>query len=127
VEKGVLHIELLNRPCVRCGESEHHVDGGWFHNWAESHVAVRPGVLSEALENPTSLVVVESPTGEVLVCEDPLVGDGVGATGPGNKFSCPIVHQGHILHLHSRAPVQIGKGSTDKGWKAVTRNPWRRE
>jgi hypothetical protein len=114
VEKDVLHIELLNRSSARCGESEHRADDGWFYNWAESLIVVHPGALSEAPENPMSLVAVESPIREELVCEDPLVGDDVGATGPGNKFPCPIAHQGPIL-LHSHAPVQIGKGGTDRG------------
>jgi hypothetical protein len=33
----------------------------------------------------------------------------------GNKFSCPIAHQGPVLLLYSRAPIQIGKGSVDRG------------
>jgi hypothetical protein len=74
-----------------------------FHNRAESLIVVHPGVLSEAPENPASLVAVESPIREELVCEDPLVGDDVGAAGLGNKFPCPIAHQGPILLLHSRA------------------------
>jgi hypothetical protein len=114
VEECVLHIELLNRLDARCGASEHHVDGGRFQNWIESLVVVHSGVLSKAPENPASLVAIKSPIREKLVCEDPLVSDDVGATGPRNKFSYPIAHQGPIL-LHSRTPVQIGKGSADRG------------
>jgi hypothetical protein len=75
VEEGVLHIEWLNRPGARCGESEHRADGGRFHNRAESLVVFHPGALSEAPENPASLVAVKSPIREELVCEDPLAGD----------------------------------------------------
>jgi hypothetical protein len=115
MEKGVLHIELLNPPSARCGESKHRANGGRFHNRAESLVVVNPGALSEAPENPASLIAVEIPIGKELVCEDPLASDDVGATGSGNKFSCPIAHQGPIPLLQSRAPVRIGKGSADKG------------
>jgi hypothetical protein len=115
VEKGVFHIELLNRSGVRCNESEYRADGDRFHNRAESLIVVHLGALSEASKNPASLVAVESPIREELVCEDPLAGDDVGATGPGNKFTCPIAHQGPILLLHSRAPVRIGKGGADRG------------
>jgi hypothetical protein len=115
MEEDVLYIELLNRPGVRCDESEHRADGGRFHNWAESLVVVHLGALSEAPENPASLVAVESPIGEELMCEDPVAGDDVGATGPGNKFPCPIAHQGPILLLHSRVLVRISKGSVDGG------------
>jgi hypothetical protein len=67
VDEGVLHIELLNRPGVRCDESEHRADGGRFHNRAESLIVVHPGALSEAPENPTSLIAVESLIREELV------------------------------------------------------------
>jgi hypothetical protein len=70
--------------------------------------------MRETPENPASLVPIERSIGEELVCETPLACDDVGATGPGNKFSCPIAHQGLIL-LHSCPPIQIGKGSTDRG------------
>jgi hypothetical protein len=73
-------------------ESEHRVNGGWFHNWAESLAVVHPGALSEAPKNPASLIEVESPVREELVCEDPLAGDDVGATGPRNKLpTCTIL------------------------------------
>jgi hypothetical protein len=92
VEEGVLHIELLNRPGARWGESEHCADGGRFHNRVESLIVVHPRAPSEAPNNPVSLAVVESPIEEELVCEDPLADDDVGATGPENKFPCPIAH-----------------------------------
>jgi hypothetical protein len=40
VEEGILHIEPLNRPGARCGESEHRADGGRFHNRTESLIVV---------------------------------------------------------------------------------------
>jgi hypothetical protein len=105
VEEDVLHIQLLNRPDARCGNSEHRASGGRFHNWTESLIVLHPGVLSEASENPVSLVEVESPIGEELVCEHLLASDNIGAMGSGNKLPSPITHQGPILHLHSRTPV----------------------
>jgi hypothetical protein len=47
-----------------------------------------------------------------LVREDPLVGDDVGATGPGDKLPGPIAHQGPIFVLHGRVPIGIGKRIT---------------
>jgi hypothetical protein len=111
MEKGVFHIELLNRPGVRCGESEHHADSSRFHNRAESLVVVHLRALSEAPKNPASLVAVESPIREELVCEDSLADDDVGATGLGNKFPCPIAHQCLIL-LYT---IWIGKGGANRG------------
>jgi hypothetical protein len=50
-----------------------------------------------------------------LVREDPLVSDGVGAMGPGDKLLGPIAHQRHVLGLHSCAPIGVGKRSTYEG------------
>jgi hypothetical protein len=49
-------------------------------------------VLSESLEDPASLVAIKGSVGAKLVREDPLVGDDVGATGPGDKLIGPIAH-----------------------------------
>jgi hypothetical protein len=47
MEEGVLHIELLNWPVVGDNNSEHRVNGGRFHNRAESLIVVDPRALSE--------------------------------------------------------------------------------
>jgi hypothetical protein len=60
-----------------------------------------------------------------LVGEDPLASDNVGATGMRDKFSCPIVHQGPVLVLHSHMPVGVGKRNMDRGWDQG-RSRWRR-
>jgi hypothetical protein len=91
-------------------------NGGRFHNRAKSLVVVDPGALSETPEELASLVAIKGPVGTKLVREDPLVGDDVGATGPGDKLPGPIAHQGPVLILHSRAPIGVGKCNTYRGW-----------
>jgi hypothetical protein len=115
VEKDILHIELLNWPVTRDNNSKHHANGGRFHNRVESLVVVNPGALSETPEDPASLVAIKGPVGTKVVCEDPLVGDDIGATGPGDKLPGPIAHQGLVLVLHSRAPIGVDKCNTYRG------------
>jgi hypothetical protein len=43
VEEGVLHIELLNLPVAGDSKSEHHANGGRFHNQVESLFAAISG------------------------------------------------------------------------------------
>jgi hypothetical protein len=43
VEEGTLHIKLLNWTVVRDSNSKHCVNGGQFHNRAESLIVVDPG------------------------------------------------------------------------------------
>jgi hypothetical protein len=83
IEKGILHIELLNQLFAGGKNGEHRADGGWLYNGIESLIVVNPGMLRETPEGPASLVAIEHLAGEELVREDSLVGDDIGATGPG--------------------------------------------
>jgi hypothetical protein len=115
MEEGVFHIELVNWPVAGDNNSEHRVNGGRFHNRAESLIVVDPEALTETPEDLANLVAIKGSVGMKLVCEDPLVVDDVGATGPGEKLPGPIAHQGPVLVLHSCAPIGVGKRSTYKG------------
>jgi hypothetical protein len=119
-EEGVLHIELLNRPIARDNNSEHCSNSGRFHNRAESLVVVDHEALSETPEDLASLVAIKGPIDTKLVREDPLAGDDVGATGPGDNLPGPIAHQGPVLVLHSQSSIGVSKRSTyrgrDRGW-----------
>jgi hypothetical protein len=76
-KEGILHIELLNWPVAGGSNGEHCADGGWFDNRAKSFIVVHTRALCKTLEDPTSLVAVESLIGERLVCEYPIAGDDV--------------------------------------------------
>jgi hypothetical protein len=112
VEEGVLHIKLLNWSVAGDNSSKHRVDNGRFHNRAESLVVVDPRMLGETPKDQVGFVAIKRPIGTKLVCENPLAGDDVGATGPGDKLSGLIAHQSPVLVLHSRAPFGVGKSST---------------
>jgi hypothetical protein len=47
------------------------------------------------------------------VREYPFVDDDVGATGPGDKLSCPIAHQGPILLLNGCVGRETKAGPTN--------------
>jgi hypothetical protein len=115
VEECILHIELLNGSVMGDSSSEHRVNGGRFHNRTESLIVVDPRALNETPEDSASLIAIEGPVGMKLVHKNPLVSDDVGATGLGDKFSCPITHQGPILILHSHTLIGVGKHSMDRG------------
>jgi hypothetical protein len=126
MEESVLHIELLNWPVAGDSNREHRANGGRFHNRAGSLIVVDFKMLSETSEDTTTLVVIKGPVGTKLVREDPLAGDDVGATGSGDKLQGPITNQGHVLVLHSRAPIGVDKrsmyrGSVAAGGAAVAR------
>jgi hypothetical protein len=109
VEEGVLHIKLLNWRVTGDSSSKHRADGGRFHNRAESLVVVDPRTLSETPEDPAGFVAIKRPIDTKLVHENPLVGNDIGATGPGDKLPGPIAHQSPVLVLHS--VCQLGSAS----------------
>jgi hypothetical protein len=94
---------------VRASNSEHHADGGRFHNRTESLIVFDPKALTETPEDLTSLVVIKGLVSVKLVREDPLVGDDVGGTRPGDKLPCPIAHQGS--YSFSIATCQLGSAN----------------
>jgi hypothetical protein len=114
MQEGVLHVELLNRLVARGSKGKHRAVVGRLHNRAENLIIVNPGALCETLNDLASLVAIENPVGEELAHEDPLAGDDVGATGPGDKLPGPIAHQGPVLFLHIRTPIQISMCGADR-------------
>ena len=48
VKKGVLHVQLMDRPGARSGDAEDDPDGGRFDNRAEGLVVVDALALGEA-------------------------------------------------------------------------------
>ena len=72
MEKGVLDVELVYRPCTRDGDAEDDADGGGLDDRTERLVEVNARLLREATNNPARLVASESTIRTKLVLEDPL-------------------------------------------------------
>ena len=72
MEKGVLDVELVYRPCTRDGDAEDDADGGGLDDRTERLVEVNARLLSEGTNNPARLVASESTIRTKLVLEDPL-------------------------------------------------------
>jgi hypothetical protein len=115
VEEGIFHVELLNGPGTGDNSSEHRTNSVRSYNRTEGLIVVDSGALSETLKYSTGLVAIKGPVSTELVCEDPLVGDNVGAQRSGNQLPGPIADQGSVFFLHSRTPMGIDKRSTSGG------------
>jgi hypothetical protein len=116
MQKSILHVKLLNRPITICSQGKHHVSDGRFYNRAKSFAIVDLRAFSEAPEKPTGLVIIEGLIREELMCEDPFLGDYVGAIRPRIEFPSIVSHKGCIFFLHGRAPMWISKRGPDRGW-----------
>jgi hypothetical protein len=78
VEEGVLDVKLVQGPTPGDSQCQHSPNGGRLDDGAEGFVIVHSGALSEAPEDPTSLVPIKRVIRLELVLQDPLVGDDVG-------------------------------------------------
>jgi len=79
MKKGVLHVELVDRPRARGSNAENNPDGGRFNNWTEGLIVVDAVLLRETPDNPASLVPSKRTISIILVLENPLASDDVGA------------------------------------------------
>jgi len=110
VKKGILHIQLVDRPPTRGSNAEDDPNGGRLDDGTERLVVVDAVALGEAADDPVSLVTSQCAIGVELVPEDPLACDHVGAGRPGNESPRVVVDESLVLLSHGRAPLGVGKG-----------------
>jgi hypothetical protein len=115
MEEGIFHVELLNGLGMGDSSSEHRANSVQFYKQAEGLIVVDSVAPSETPKDLTGLVAIKGPVNTELVCEDPLIGDNIGALMSGNQLPNPIADQGSVFFLHSRTPMGIGKRSTSGG------------
>jgi hypothetical protein len=58
MEEGILDIQLMHRPGALESQGEDGADCSWLHHGTEGLSIVNAGPLSEAAEDPASLVAL---------------------------------------------------------------------
>jgi hypothetical protein len=109
VKKGVLHVQLMDRPGARDNDAENSPDGGWFDNRAERLVVVDAVTLRETTDDPPGLMTSQGAVSTKFVLEDPLAGDDDGTRRSRNETPGAIVDERLVLFNHRRAPILIGE------------------
>ena len=71
MEKGVLDVELVYRPCTRDGDAEDDADGGGLDDGAKCLVKVDARLLRKATNHPSSLVASKATIRCELMLEEP--------------------------------------------------------
>jgi hypothetical protein len=115
MEEGVLNVELVHGPTPGNSYSQHSLYSGRLDDGADGLIVVHPGVLSEAPEDPMSLVLIKRAIHLEPVLEDPLASDDIGPRRQRNQVPHAVRHQGLILLLHSMTPVGVHERATDRG------------
>jgi hypothetical protein len=71
MKKGVLDVQLMNRPSTRGGDAEDDTDRGGLDDGAESLIEINSRLLGETANNLASLVASETTIGSKFMLEDP--------------------------------------------------------
>jgi len=109
VKKGVLHVQLVDRPAPGSGDAEDDADRRWLDDGAERLIVVDAVALSEAANNPASLVTGKGTIGVELVFINPLASHNVRAGWSRDETPCVVVDEGMELVRHCSAPLGVGK------------------
>jgi hypothetical protein len=109
MKKGILHVQLMDRPLARGCDAEDDPNSGRLDDGAKRLVVVDAVALGEATDDLASLVTSQGAIGVEFVPENPLVGDHVGARRTGNEAPGVVVNKGLVLLSHGRTPLGIGK------------------
>jgi hypothetical protein len=115
VEQDVLDVELVHGSTPGDSQSQHSSNGGRPNDKVEDLIVVHPGVLSEPMKDPTSLVPIKRVIRLEFVLEDPLAGGDIGPRRPRNQVPRAVRQQSLIFLLHSAIPMGVCEHATDRG------------
>ena len=117
MKKGVLDIQLMNRPGTRRSNAENNPNRCWLNNWIESLFVVDAILLRKSSNNPQSFVTSKRAIRVILMLENPLAGDNVGTRRPWYESPSAIVNKCLVFIHHCGPPIWISKGAAIIGRK----------
>ena len=115
VKKGVLHVQLVNRPGTGCGNAEYRSYGGRFDNRAKRLVVIDVVLLRKTTNVPPGFMTGEGAISMILVLEDPLAGDNISPRWSRYEAPGAIIHERLVLFMHRSPPIGVGQGGTRVG------------
>jgi hypothetical protein len=124
LEKGVLDVELVNRPTSRDCKGQHSTNNSRLDDRAEGLTKVNTRAMRVSTNNPVSLVALEGAIRVVLDLEHPLVRDNISSGRARYEISSLVLGESSNLLFHSSAPVRIGESCTKglgerRKWRCV--------
>jgi len=111
MEKGILDIQLMNRPAARECQGQNCADSSRFDNRTEGLIKINTWALCEATKHPTGLVPFQRTICLELVLEHPFAANNIGLRWSRNQIPS-VVHQQCIVLLHGSTPIGVGEAPT---------------
>ena len=109
VKKGVLHIQLVDRPATRGGDAEDDTNRRRLDNGAEGLIVVDAVALSEATDDPVSLVTGKGTIGVEFMLINPLASHNIRARWSRDETPGVVVDEGLVLVRYGSAPLRVGE------------------
>ena len=116
VKKGVLHVQLVDRPAPGSGDAEDDADRRWLDDGAERLIVVDAVALSEAANNPASLVTGKRTIGVEFMLINQLASHNVRAGWARDETLGVVVDEGLVLIRHGSTPQGIGESAPVVPW-----------
>ena len=109
VKKSVLHIQLVDQPATGSGDAEDDANRRRLDDRVEGLIVVDAVALSEAVNNPASLVTGKGTVGVEFMIINPLASHNVRARWSRDETLGVVVDEGLVLVRHGGTPLRVGE------------------
>ena len=113
MEKGILHIQLVNRPRARESKRENGAHSSRLHHWTEGLIIVHTRPLGATSENLASLLALQRTIRPTLMRPDPLASDHIATRRARHEVPRLVGKKSPVLLFHRATPVRIRQDLTD--------------
>jgi hypothetical protein len=116
IEKGILDIELTDRPRAGDSNGEDETDGGRLDNRTEGLIIVEAWTLRVSTNHPASFMASKSSIRVKFVPKDPFTGDHICMRRARNERPGFVVEKSLVLVRHSSTPERVLESLAKSGW-----------
>jgi hypothetical protein len=116
MQERVAHVQLMDGPPFRGGESEDGTDGGRLDDRGEGLTKVHSWVLNIPMKDPPRLAALECAVGMKFVLKHPFAGDDADAGRSRDEAPCLVPKQSVVLLLHGLSLSVVTESNMDGKW-----------
>lgn len=110
MKKGIVDVQLMNRPAIRHGKMQHNMDSGGLDHWTKSILKIDARALMKALGDQTGLVLVNSAIGVPFDTKHLFTTNKIVNRLRWNKLPSSIANESITLSRHGSSPKRVFNG-----------------